>query len=113
MDSVDSSWFRRWRGAFFWALFLLGVLCQLFSPHLKIKGNGFVLPSSLASGANVRPDELVARERRVQFLSGFLTLGGAIGLALCYREVLFGRRSARRDLVDRSPVASNDSRSVK
>jgi hypothetical protein len=98
---------------FFWVLFATGLLVQFFAPHLKIKDNRFVLPPSLASGIEIDPAGIIARERRMQFLSGALTLGGAIGLALSYREVLFGRRSAQRDLVNGSLRASNDSRIVK
>lgn len=104
---------RRWRRVFFWALFAMGLLLQVFAPHLKIKDNGFVLPPSLISGTEIQPAEIIARERRMQFLSGVLTLVGAVGLALSYREVLFGGRSAQRDLVSGSHVASNDSRIVK
>ena len=104
---------RRWRGTFFWALFLVGLLLQAFGPHLKIKDNRFVFPPSLVSaGTEIRPAEIVARERRIQLLSGVLTFGGAFGLALYYGKVLFGTRSARRDLVDGSHVASTSSRTV-
>jgi hypothetical protein len=91
---------RRWRGAFFWALFGAGLLLQAFGPHLKIKDNRFILPPSLvSSGKQIRPDAIVARERTMQSLSAVFTVGGALGLALCYRKPLFGRRSAPRDLV--------------
>jgi hypothetical protein len=104
---------HRWRRLFFWALFAAGLLVQLFSPHLKIEDNRFVLPTSLASNAEIDPAGIIAHARRMQILSGFLTTAGAIGLALCYREVLFGKRSAQRDLVHGSQGASNDSRIVK
>jgi len=104
---------RRWHRTFFWALFALGLLLQGFGPHLKIKDNRFVLPPSLISAnSEIRPAEIVERARRMQLLSSVLTLGGALGLALCYRKVLFGTRSARRDLVGGSPVASTSSRTV-
>jgi hypothetical protein len=104
---------RRWSGVLFWVIFLVGLLLQAFSPHLKIKDNRFVLPPSLISpSTQIRPAEIIARERRMQLLSGVLTLGGAFGLAVVYGKVLFGTRSARRDLVDGSPVASTSSRIV-
>ena len=95
-------WYRR-PHVLFWVVLALGVLCQAFGPHLKIKNNKFVLPASLASSSqDVRPAELVARERRWQSVSGVLTRAGALGLALCYREALFGARSARSGVVGRS-----------
>jgi hypothetical protein len=110
-DAFRPAW--RWRRTFFWALFALGLLLQACGPHLKIKDNRFVLPPSLISAnSEIRPAEIVERARRTQLLSSVLTLGGALGLALCYGKVLFGTRSARRDLVDRSPVASTRSRTV-
>jgi len=100
----------RWRTLLLWAIFALGLLLQAFSYHLKIKNNQFVLPPSLISTApEIRPAEIIARERRLQLVSGILTLGGALGLAACYRTVLFGRRSVRRDLVDGGHLASDGS----
>jgi hypothetical protein len=114
MHQNGLSWPHRWRSVFFWVLFATGLLTQAFSPHLKIKNNGFVVPPSLvSSGAEVQTLELVARERGIQFLSAVLTLGGAIGLALCYREVLLGRRSTQRDLASGNNVASDDPGIVK
>lgn len=104
---------RRWRKSLFWVVFALGVLLQAFGPHLKIKDNGFIVTTALSAGTEIRPDELVAQERRMQLLSAALTLGGAIGLALCYREVLFGTRSARHDLVGKEHAVSNSSGTVK
>lgn len=91
---------RLWRSAFFWTLFVAGLLLQAFGPHLKIKDNRFIFPPSLVSAATeIRPDVIVARERKRQFLSAVLTVGGAVGLALCHRKALFGRLSSQRDLV--------------
>jgi hypothetical protein len=99
-----------WLAVLLWAIFGAGLLVQAFAPHLTIKNKAFVLPPSLISeGKGIRPAEIVARARRMQLLSGVLTLGGAVGLALCYRKVLFGTRSARRDPVGGSPVASTSS----
>ena len=95
-----SQFVHRWRSHLFWALFAIGLLLQAFGPHLKIKNNKFVLPPSLVlSGKQIRPDAIVARERIMQSLSAVLTVGGALGLAFCYRKALFGRRSAPRDFV--------------
>jgi hypothetical protein len=95
---------------FFWTLFAVGVLLQASGPHLKIKNNLFILPPSLGSaGKVIRPVEIVGRERRIQLLSGVLTLTGALGLAACYRKVFSGRRSTRRDLVEGNQVASTNS----
>ncbi len=74
---------HRWRRLFFWALFTLGVLLQLFAPRLRIEHDQFVLSSPPANTA-VAPAEIVMKERRVQLLSGILTVGGAVGLAFCY-----------------------------
>jgi NhaP-type Na+/H+ or K+/H+ antiporter len=98
---------RRWRRVLLWALFAVGVLLQAFGPHLKVRDNRFILPPSLISaGKEIRPAQIVAQERRIQLLSGILTLAGALGLAIVYSKVLDGRRSTRHDLVDGSQAAS-------
>lgn len=100
--SRETIWLRR-RGVFFWGVLALGVLCQAFGPHLKIKNNKFVLPPSfVASSPDIRPAEIVTRERQWQVVSGILTLAGTLGLALCYRERLFGARSAQFGVAGRS-----------
>lgn len=84
------SWLRRWRSGFFCAFFLTGVLLQA-GPHLQVRGNQYIVPPSLVSpGTQVRPAELIAKERRIQLLSALLSLGGAIGLARCYGKILLG-----------------------
>jgi len=84
----------RWLAPALWVTFAVGLLVQDLSPRLKIERNAFVMPPALiAQGKEFRPDEIVARERRMQLLSGLLTVGSAIGLALCYRQTLFKRRS--------------------
>lgn len=114
MDEDKFSPLLRWRKVFFWALFAAGLLIQVSAPHLTIKDSRFVLPPSLTSNSSeIRPVEIVARARRMQWLSGALTLGGALGLALCYGKVLFGKRSTQSDLVDGSQAASTSSRIVK
>src|SRR3982074_1798702 len=81
---------RVWLGLLLWAGLVGGLLVQAFAPHLKIQNNEFVIPPSLLSGVKeVRPDEIVARERRMQALSGILTLGSGLGLGFYYRHVLF------------------------
>jgi NhaP-type Na+/H+ or K+/H+ antiporter len=101
---------RRRCSVLLWAVFVVGVLLQAFSSHLKIKNNRFVLPPSLlSSSAEIRTDEIIARERRLQWISGVLTLGSALGLAACHRRVLFGGRSVRRDPADGSPSATTSS----
>ena len=86
-----TQWGRR-MPAIFWAVFAAGLLLQLFSPHLKIEHNAFVAPPALlSSGKTINPSALVAKERTVQSLSAFLTIGGAIGLAWCYWSRLFSR----------------------
>jgi hypothetical protein len=74
------------------------LLVQAFAPHLKIQDNKFVIPPSLLSGVKeVRPDEIVARERRMQALSGILTLGSGLGLGFYYRQALFPRATLKGD----------------
>jgi len=93
---------RPWRIAFFWALFVAGLLFQVFGPHLKIKDHRFILPPSLVSAnTGIRPDAIVGHEKVRQILSGVLTVGGAAGLALYHRKALFGGRSRQCGLVHR------------
>jgi hypothetical protein len=59
-------------------------------PPLTSQDNTVVIPPAVLSGVKeVRPDEIVARERRMQALSGILTLGSGLGLGFYYRHVLF------------------------
>jgi NhaP-type Na+/H+ or K+/H+ antiporter len=84
----------KWRPVLFWAIFLSGLSVEALAPHLKIEHNAFVIPPSLVSqGKEINLAALVMRERRVQLLAGLLTLGGAIGLGLHYRDSLIGRNS--------------------
>jgi hypothetical protein len=81
---------RVWLGLLLWVALAVGVFVQAFAPHLRIQNNKFVIPPSLLSGEKeVRPDEIVARERRMQALSGILTLGSGLGLGFYYRHALF------------------------
>jgi hypothetical protein len=81
---------RVWLGLLLWVGLVGGLLVQALAPHLKIQNNNFVIPPSLLSGVKeVRPDEIVARERKMQTLSAILTLGSGLGLGFYYRHVLF------------------------
>jgi hypothetical protein len=85
----------RWLSAIFWGVFAIGLLVQVFSPHLKVQNHAFAAPPSLLSaGKTISPAPLVAKERTVQSLSAFLTIVGALGLGWCYWEWLFGRTSS-------------------
>jgi len=87
---------RVWLGLLLWVALAAGLLVQAFAPHLKIQNNKFVIPPSLLSGGKeVRPDEMIARERRMQALSGILTLGSGLGLAFYYRHVLFPKSASK------------------
>jgi hypothetical protein len=78
----------------FWSLFAAGLLIQLFAPHLKVSNGAFVIPEALnVAGNTISPQEIVGRERLMQFLSAVLTVSGALGLAFLYRDVLFRRAS--------------------
>jgi len=86
---------RVWWGLLLWLGLVAGLLVQVFAPHLKIQNNKFVIPSSLLSeGEEVHPDEIVARERRMQVLSGILTLSSALGLGFYYRHGLFPKSTS-------------------
>jgi hypothetical protein len=80
---------HRWLPVLIWAVFGAGLLVQAFGPRLKITNNTFVIPPSLLSdGKDIRPAELITYERNKQLVSGTLVVGGALGLALYYRNVL-------------------------
>jgi hypothetical protein len=80
---------NRWLAVLLWSVFGAGLLVQGFAPQLRMINHAFVIPSSLISnGKDIRPAEIVERERRMQLLSAILTAGGALGLALRYRRAL-------------------------
>ncbi len=80
-------------GVLFWAIFILGLLLQFAGPQLLIEGNRFVMPQKMVEKTKIiDPAALVARFRRTRVLSAILTLGGAVGLAFCYRQALFKQR---------------------
>ena len=75
--------------AVLWAVFVTGLVIQFFTPGLKIENSAFVMPSSsIVAGAEIRPDSIVQRERRMQWASGLCTLAGALALAFWYRRSL-------------------------
>jgi NhaP-type Na+/H+ or K+/H+ antiporter len=79
-----------------WAVFLAGLMLQLFSPHLQIDHNSFVIPQDLINqGVPIDPRALVRQERVIQICSALLALAGAIGLALYYRRALSRSWSGR------------------
>jgi hypothetical protein len=89
---------RVWLGLLLWIGFAAGLLLQALGSHLKIYDNKFVIPPSLLSGQReVRPDEIVACERRMQALSGILTLGSGLGLGFYYRQTLFQKATSKGD----------------
>jgi hypothetical protein len=80
----------------FWTIFCTGLLVEAYAPNLKIRNHAFVIPPSLVSQKKeIDPAAIVARERKMQLLSGILTCAGAIGLAVHYRRLLVGQRSPR------------------
>ena len=87
---------RRSHALLCWVVFAAGLLIQLLAPHLKISNGAFVIPPTLTAAANeIRPAEIVARQRRMQLISALLTVSGALGLAVLYRDILTGRTSRR------------------
>jgi hypothetical protein len=86
---------KGWLAALLWMIFASGLVVQALAPRLKIEHHAFVVPPSMVSaGKPVDLAQLVAREKRMQLISGLLTLGGALGLGYYYRDKLLRRRSA-------------------
>lgn len=90
---VDSTRKRHWRKeilpVFLWVVFIAGLLIQVVGPRLSIENHAFVMRPALTSqGGGIDPGGMVKREREVQWVSGILTLGGAISLAFWYRRRL-------------------------
>jgi hypothetical protein len=66
----------------------------------------------MAAGRNpIRPDEIVGRQRRMQFVSLLLTGSGALGLAFLYRDILLGAASRRRSEPVEEPASRDSTRS--
>jgi hypothetical protein len=62
------------------------------TPRLEISNGAFVMPQTLSSeGQGIRPDEIVAKERRKQLISAVLTSSGALALAYRYRRILVSK----------------------
>jgi hypothetical protein len=79
----------RWLRPLLWVVFGLGLLLQAFSPHLKVSNGKFIIPPALIrEGRGIAPANIVKRERTLQWASGILTLGAALGLGFSYRRVL-------------------------
>jgi hypothetical protein len=77
----------------FWAVFATGLVVKLLAPNLEISNRTFVMPEVLtADSRDIRPMEIISRERRMQVTAAVLTATGAIGLAVLYRQALFGKR---------------------
>ena len=94
----------RWRSVLVWSVFGAAFLVQAFAPRLTITNRAFDMPAALvAEGREVRPAEIVARERTAQTLSALLALSGALGLAFQYRVPLLRAVRPR-------PAASDETR---
>ena len=76
-------------GAILWTLFGVGLLTRGFAPNLETNGSVFRIPA-VPENQTVRPNKLVEQERQMQLLAALLTAGSALGLALYYRNALFG-----------------------
>jgi hypothetical protein len=80
-----------------WVIFVSGLAVEAFAPRLKIENHAFVMPSAVVrQGEQIRPDALVALERRMQWAAAILTIGGAIALALWHRRTLAGALLVRQ-----------------
>lgn len=72
-----------------WLLFAAGLVLQIFSPHLAIEHNSFVIPESIAApGSTIDPRALVQRQRIMQGSSALLMVIAVVGLGIRYREAL-------------------------
>jgi hypothetical protein len=87
--SLDRSVNRSLLPALLWLSFCAGLIVQIFSPHLPVEHNSFVISAGLVPpGSVIDPRALVSRQRFMQASSAALVLVGAIGLAIWYRETL-------------------------
>jgi hypothetical protein len=81
---------KKWLRLLCWSLFTAGLLVKFAAPGLKISNRTFVIPQAMATeGLSLHPDKIVGKERLMQSISAILTAVGALGLAFCYRGVLF------------------------
>ena len=75
--------------ALMWLLFATGLALQLFSPHLAVEHNSFVIPASAsAPGSSIDPRALVQRQRYMQGSSALLVVLAVIGLGIQNRKLL-------------------------
>jgi len=82
----------------FWLLFAAGLVVHLMAPNLEKKEKAFVIPLTLGAGAGaLRPDLIVAKERRMQGISAVLTVSGALGLFFFTVRHSFGRTRPRQE----------------
>jgi len=110
--SVHGNPRRRSLALLCWLVFAAWLLVQLLSPHLKISNGAFVIPPKMAAGRNaIRLDEVVGGQRRMQLLSVFLTVTGALGLAFVYRDILIGGTSRRNSEPVEEPACRDSTRS--
>ena len=80
---------HRWLAVLLWLIFGAGLLVHAYGPHVKITNDTFVIPPSLVSGGeHIDPAVIIAYERSKHLVSGILTVGGALGIALYYRNLL-------------------------
>ncbi|MGA8270376.1 MAG: hypothetical protein WB919_02380, partial [Candidatus Sulfotelmatobacter sp.] len=94
-----------------WVVFSSGVAIEAFAPRLKIENHAFVMPPSvMRQGAQIRPDALVALERRMQWAAAILTIGGALALAFCHRRTLTGALLVRQSFDPESLRVPNHAR---
>ena len=78
-----------WLPIAIWTVFCAGLLLQLFSPHLQIAHDAFVIPQDvILQGMPIDPRSLVQQEKLIQLSSALLVLAGATALALYYRRTL-------------------------
>ena len=101
MPRHDSRTRLRWLTALSWSAFAAGLLIQLFAPRLEISNGAFVIPAALTAQEqnSIRPDVMVAAERRKQLLSAVLTVSGALALAYRYRHAFAPRRDYPDDKI--------------
>ena len=72
----------------FWVCLTAGLSLQGLAPNLEVQGHFFVVNAPTDSTARFSPRAIVERERSMHLLSALLTGTAALGLALCYRELL-------------------------
>ena len=97
-DSPKSRWRKQTLSALLWIVFTAGLVTEVLAPRLKIENHAFVLEPTLSTqGEGIRPDAIVDHERRLQWVSGILTLGGSLSLGFWYRRRLADALTPRRN----------------